>query len=211
MREEHPERARFEAALSRELAGVLDLSPPQLGALWQHYALLTRWRTRVNLISDTRLENVVRKHYCESLLLGLWLPREALAVADVGTGAGFPGIPIAILRPECRITLIESRARKAVFLKEATRSLPNATVAHCRAEDLDLRFDWLVCRALAWDEISQLVPRLSPRVALIVSTETAQRLSDVTTMHWEQPVPIPWRRAGVLLFGTFHVERQNPT
>ncbi|MCS6954031.1 MAG: class I SAM-dependent methyltransferase [Bryobacteraceae bacterium] len=203
-------RARFERLLAEELRGLVKLSPPQTAALWGHYSLLQRWRQKVNLLAESRLEDAVRKHYCESLFVATQLPRGALSLADVGAGAGFPGIPIAILRPECRITLVESRARKAVFLKEATRSLPNANVAHCRAENLELRFDWLVSRAVAWREISRLVPRLSARVALIVTTETAERLLDVTRINWEPPVPIPWRRAGVLLFGTFHVERPNP-
>lgn len=207
--DEGREKARFEALLRRELSGLIEPSGHQLGELWQHYAMLRRWRTRVNLISDTRLEDIVHKHYCESLFLAARLPQGKLSLADVGAGAGFPGIPVAVFRPDCHVTLIESRARKVVFLQEVTRNLPNVTVAHCRAENLSLEFDWLISRAVAWDEISQLVPRLSRRVGLIVSRDTAHRLVNIGTMRWEKPIGIPWRRAAVVLFGTFHVEHQE--
>lgn len=202
------ERQRFQALLTREIAGYLHLSAPQLLLLWRHYALLKRWAGKVSLISDTRLEDIVRKHYCESLLLAAHLPQGPLSVADVGAGAGFPGIPVAVFRPDCQVTLIESRTRKAVFLKEAARDLANVTVVHSRAECLELQFDWLTCRAVAWDEISRLLPRLSRRVALLVSQRTADNLLKVRLIHWNPPVPIPWRRASVLLMGEwFHVEQ----
>lgn len=183
------------------MVGICEVSAEQLDLLWHHYRTLTRWRTKVNLMSDRGLAEIIRKHYCESLFLAAHLPPGPLSVADVGSGAGFPGIPVAVVRPDCQVTLIEARTRKAVFLKEASRHLPNVTVAHCRAEDLDLRFDWLVARAVAWPEISRLIPKLSHRLALLVSENTAEQLRQLSLLRWDSVLPIPWRTRSVMMMG----------
>jgi 16S rRNA (guanine527-N7)-methyltransferase len=196
-----PEQEQFRRLLTRHMVGVCELSADQLDMLWRHYRTLARWRTKVNLMSDRGLAEIIRKHYCESLFLAAHLPPLPLSVADVGSGAGFPGVPVAVLRPDCQVTLIEARTRKAVFLKEASRHLPNVKVALCRAEDLDLRFDWVVARAVAWAEISRLVPKLSHRLALIVSGKTAEQLRQLSLFRWDSIVPIPWRTDSVVMMG----------
>src|ERR1700682_5683540 len=111
---------------------------------------MLRWNKTINLTRIERVEEAVDRHYAESLFLGSNLPPGRLSIADVGSGAGFPGVPIAILRPELSVFLIESHQRKAVFLKEATRGLPNVSVSSKRAEDLRQTFDWVVSRAVSW-------------------------------------------------------------
>ena len=128
----------------------------QLGQLESHYELLLRWNRKLNLTRIEELEDVVRLHYCESLFLSQCLPPGPLRIVDVGSGGGFPGIPVAVSRPECEVTLVESHQRKAVFLREATRGLTNVTVAAKRAEDLVGSFDWVVSRAVAPAEIFRL-------------------------------------------------------
>ena len=96
------------------------------------------------------------RHYCESLFVAIHLPEEPVSVLDVGPGAGFPGIPMAILRPDCRFTLAESHQRKAVFLREATRHLSNVRVAARRAEEAAGAFDWVVSRAVKWPDVSRV-------------------------------------------------------
>ena len=103
-------------------------SEEQLGLLEQHYQLLARWNKRLNLTRITELEEAVRFHYCESLFVGRFLPPGPLKVADLGSGAGFPGIPLAVIRPDVEFVLIESDLRKAVFLREAARNLKNVKV-----------------------------------------------------------------------------------
>src|ERR1700686_1014922 len=93
-----------------------------------------RWNKTINLTRIEGIEEAVDRHYAESLFLGANLPAGPLKIADVGSGAGFPGIPVAILRPEVAVSLIESHQRKGVFLKEATRRLQNVTVISKRAE-----------------------------------------------------------------------------
>ena len=81
--------------------------------------------------------------------MGSRLPAGVLRIADVGSGAGFPGFPVAVLRPDCSVTLIESHQRKAVYLKEASRKLPNVRVLSKLAEDVaDIgeEYDWVISR-----------------------------------------------------------------
>src|ERR1700736_2752496 len=117
---------------------------------------MLRWNKTINLTRIERVEEAVDRHYAESLFLGVNLPPGPLKIADVGSGAGFPGIPVAILRPNVSIALIESHQRKAVFLKEATRSLPNVTVISRRAEEIAESFDWIVSRAVSWSDLQHL-------------------------------------------------------
>src|SRR5262245_54597910 len=105
---------------------------------------MMQWNQKINLTRITEVDEVVERHYRESLYLASQLPAGELRIADVGSGAGFPGIPIGIARPECDVTLIESVRKKAVFLKEATRGLGNFRVLASRAEDINEQFDWVV-------------------------------------------------------------------
>jgi 16S rRNA (guanine527-N7)-methyltransferase len=156
----------FQDLLAREFAPYGHLADDQLDQLEAHYQLMTQWNAKLNLTRIESLEDSVRLHYCESLFLGTALPPGQLRVVDVGSGAGFPGIPVGILRPECSITLVESHQRKAVFLQEAVRALKNVKVASSRAEDLQEQFDWLVSRAVAVKGVLEL--GLAPNRALLV-------------------------------------------
>ncbi len=105
----------FRELLVCEFAPYGSLTTDQIDALEAHYKLLTQWNARLNLTRIESVEDAVRVHYCESLFVGTKLPSGPLRIVDVGTGAGFPGIPIAILRPECTLTLVESHQRKSGF------------------------------------------------------------------------------------------------
>src|ERR1041385_7823165 len=145
----------FREALAPEFRPYAELSSKQLDQLESHYQLFLCWNKTVNL---TRIEDeleVVQLHYCESLFLGLRLPQGPLRVADIGSGAGFPGLPIAVLRPDLNVTLIESHQRKAVFLREATTGLSNLRVLAMRAEDSNETFDWVVSRAVLAETVLQ--------------------------------------------------------
>ena len=111
------EAEQFSNLLSRHFCRPL--TREQVSALYGHYALLARWNKALNLTTVMGLEESVLRHYCESLFLGARLPERAGAVLDVGSGAGFPGVPLAVLRSDCNVTLAESHQRKAVFLREA--------------------------------------------------------------------------------------------
>src|SRR5580693_2056204 len=155
--------------------GIVELSPGQIAALQAHYELLVRWNKTVNLTTITSLEEAVERHYCESLFLGTHLPAGALRVVDVGSGAGFPGFPVAILRPECTVALVESHQRKAVFLREARAELGNIRVIGARAETLGQgSYDWVVSRAVRPSEVLAL--NLAPQAAVLMSGSDLDRL-----------------------------------
>ena len=84
---------------------------------------LERWQKAINLIGRTTLGDVWRRHVLDSAQLKLLIPVEAKTLVDLGSGAGFPGLVVAVLRPDLQVTLIESDARKAAFLGEASRRM----------------------------------------------------------------------------------------
>ena len=193
--------AQFEALLRSNLRGVCQLSAEQLELLHSHYQLLTRWNQVLNLSSIRTLEAAVVRHYCESLFLAANLPANAHSVADVGSGGGFPGIPIAAVRPRCEVVLIESHQRKAVFLKEATRGYANVRVVAKRAEQVQERFEWLVSRAVAWEQVMVLTPGLASNLALLVGAEDAFKILKTQGMSWNATATLPWGQQRSLVIG----------
>lgn len=145
----------FPPALHAELdAGLAalgldaDLATPLLAYL----ALLHRWNRAYNLTAIRDPREMVSKHLLDALALHPHLAGVA-TLADLGTGAGIPGIPLAIARAELQVVLVESNGKKARFLREAVRALPlsHARVEESRAEALDMpgAFDAITARALA--------------------------------------------------------------
>jgi 16S rRNA (guanine527-N7)-methyltransferase len=190
----------FRELLSEEFTPYAFLAPAQLDLLERHYLLLERWNRTLNLTRiDGLLENVTL-NYCESLVLGLKLPPGPLRIADVGSGAGFPGIPAAIIRPDLHLTLIESHQRKCVFLREAISGIPNVRVFPGRAEACLESFDWITARAVLPARVLTL--GLAPNCALLISRSAALPDSEV--------FELPWGRDRII--NMFHVERgpQHP-
>jgi len=185
----------FRKLLADEFAPYGALSAEQLDMLERHYRLLCLWNQKLNLTRITKPEDVVRLHYCESLFLARSLPAGRLRIADVGSGAGFPGIPVAVYRPDCSVDMIESHQRKVVFLSEAVRNLPNARVLAKRAEACDAGYDWVVSRAVRPSEIMSL--GLGKNIAVLTS-------SDVVLPTGAIREKVPWGRDRILAM--FHVE-----
>jgi 16S rRNA (guanine527-N7)-methyltransferase len=155
----------FKSLLASEFSPYGALSPQQLTLLEEHYQLLLRWNRKINLTRITSLQDAVWYHYCESLYLATRLPEGPLRVVDIGSGAGFPGIPVAIYRPELRVDLVESHQRKAVFLREAARGLTNVCVVRRRAEEVTASYDWTISRAVRPEDVVRL--NLAPHVAVL--------------------------------------------
>jgi 16S rRNA (guanine527-N7)-methyltransferase len=204
--------------VERETAGFVCLDSHQIEAVERHYELLLRWNRRMNLTTVTKLPEAAIRHYCESLFLAARLT--AGRVVDVGSGAGFPGIPVAIARPECFVDLVESHQRKAVFLREASRGMGNVGVIGARAEsllppgrsasrpsareleyasELGPLYDWMVSRAVNPAELMRLP--LARRYALLIGGD------DLAVLRPEEVTPLPWGSQRVLAIGTFHVKR----
>jgi 16S rRNA (guanine527-N7)-methyltransferase len=189
----------FAELLRGKLAGICELSEPQIERLRAHYELLTRWNKVLSLTSVRTLEESVERHYCESVFAACHLPEGSVSVADVGSGAGFPGIPIAIVRPQCPVVLIESHRRKAAFLKEAARDLANVRVAGERAEDVAQRFDWVVSRAVRYLDIAGALKRLGRNVELLTGEV---RAADLDGFEWREPIRLPWGERRYLWIGS---------
>ena len=179
-------------------------SDQQVIQLSRHYSLLRQWNQRVNLTAIREPRKIVERHFGESLFLAAKLP-EAKTVVDVGSGAGFPGLPLAVARPEIALTLVESIAKKAVFLKEAARELGNVRVLRARAEDVEERFDWAVCRAVSPVDVLPVLRNLAENVALMVSEEAALGLGE----GWEPPISLPWGDQRVLVMGPSATRRST--
>lgn len=190
----------FRARLGAEFARFAVLSNEQLDRLEAHYLLLTHWNKRLNLTGIRDLEDTVRFNYCESLFLGQILPPGPLRIADVGSGAGFPGIPFAILRPECSIDLVESHHRKAVFLREASRQLPNVKVTSARAESLTGGWDWAISRAVKPSDVIRF--GVAPRLALLMTESDQDGLPSPFSV-----VRSPWGTDRIAAL--FHVEQRK--
>ncbi len=181
------------------------LSYEQVSALEAHYRLLQRWNRVLNLTSVDQ-EDAIQRHYGEALFLGRHLPAGPLSVVDIGTGAGFPGIPVAVLRPDCTVTLVESHQRKAVFLKEATRQMANVRVLPKRAEEVPERFDWAISRAVSYGDLRKVLKRLAPHAALLTGAEIPP---ESLGFEWEPGIPLPGGRQRFLRRGHFLVSRET--
>jgi 16S rRNA (guanine527-N7)-methyltransferase len=150
----------------------LELTPEQVAAFQVYYEELVAWNRRVNLTSITEYEEVQTKHFLDSLscLQVLHDLSASPSCIDIGAGAGFPGLPLKIVMPQMRLTLLESTGKKVDFLEHvvAKLRLPGAAVVRGRAEELgrqtELResFDVAVARAVA--SLSVLVEYALPLV-----------------------------------------------
>jgi 16S rRNA (guanine(527)-N(7))-methyltransferase RsmG len=180
-----------------------ELTGQQQEQLKRHYELLLHWNRKLNLISSRSEKEILERHYYESLFLGRHLPPGGFTIADIGSGAGFPGYVVAIQRPDCQVSLIESHQRKAVFLREAARDLPNIRVLARRAEDLTERFDWVVSRAVRYEDIREIMQRLAPRAALLTGGVAP---SDLPGFDWQDPITLPWGEHRLL-----YVSRETKT
>jgi 16S rRNA (guanine527-N7)-methyltransferase len=132
------------------------LTPAQADAFETYYRELVAWNARVNLTAITARDDVLVKHFLDSLSVTLQL-RDAQRVIDIGAGAGFPGIPLKIVLPHLRLTLLEATGKKVAFLKHiiAQLDLRDAVAIQARAEDLAhdaahrAQYDVAVARAVA--------------------------------------------------------------
>jgi 16S rRNA (guanine527-N7)-methyltransferase len=133
--------------------GMLELDAPSDAAqkLVDFLHLIEKWNKVYNLTAVRQPGEMVHRHLMDSLAVLPWL--QGNKIADVGSGAGLPGIPLAVMRPDIRFTLIDSSGKKTRFIRHTARklALDNVQVAHCRVEDYDdaSAFDTVISRAFA--------------------------------------------------------------
>lgn len=136
-----------------EEAGLRALTPEAEEKFQAYLDLLLKWNSKLNLTAIREADAIIRRHFAECIQCAWALPvtRGGRELLDFGSGAGLPGIPIAICRPEIQVVLAESQGKKAAFLREAVRVLDlNAEVFHGRGEEMspERRFDVVTLRAV---------------------------------------------------------------
>ena len=179
----------FRKLLRAKLSGIAELSESQLSQLQTHYELMLKWNKVLNLTTVTGLEEAIERHYCESIFLAALLPPAPLRIADIGSGPGFPGFPVAVYRPDLTVTLIESHQRKAVFLRENSRGIANLKVIASRAEDVDQGFDRVISRAVSYDDLLKPLTNLAPAADLLTGLEEPPAWPN---WIWSGPLRLPW-------------------
>lgn len=201
------------------------LDAAQLSSISTYIDILLRWNARINLTAIRDPEEIVTRHFGESLFAARHLfphtphkpietaPVQAPKVADLGSGAGFPGLPIKLWAPHIALTLIESSHKKATFLREIVRTLTLAdiNIQNTRAESLPPRtFDVVTLRAVErFETILPVAASLvadAGRLALLIGTaqvpqlRTALPLQDISVL-----LPIPSSSSRVLAVVQRHV------
>ena len=128
----------------------------QLEKFYQYMNMLLEWNEKINLTAIVEPKEVILKHFIDSLTINKYL-KENATLADVGTGAGFPGIPLKILRPDIKVTLVDSLNKRINFLNEVIEklNLEDIVTVHSRIEDFGKnkryreKFDYVTARAVA--------------------------------------------------------------
>ena len=155
------------------------LAADQYEMLREYLELLLKWNARTNLTAIRDEELMAQRHFGESLALAEFVLEhgELATAADLGSGAGFPGLPFAIFAPEIKVTLVESQNKKATFLKEVVRALDlqNVSVRNERGEQIKERFDVVMMRAVEKfeDALKVAAALVKPKgcIALLISEQ----------------------------------------
>jgi len=189
-----------------EIAALLTpyLAPPPeiLPQLSLYLDLLLKWNARTNLTAIRDPEEIVRRHFGESLFTARHLG-PCPTLLDFGSGAGFPGLPIALLRPEIAVTLAESQNKKATFLREAVRTLALQTeIWPTRVEIMpeSRQFHTVTLRAV--DNMAAAIAAAHPRASNQLAFLTTTPPDLPATFTLQPPIPIPQSQSTVLLRAT---------
>jgi 16S rRNA (guanine527-N7)-methyltransferase len=196
--------AKVEAEFSR--AGLAALPPGAYKQFEDYLDLLLRWNQRLNLTSIKEPLHVIQRHFVESAFTAQYLPAGITSLLDYGSGAGFPGIPIAICRPEIQVTLAEAQGRKASFLQEALRALGvHGQVYAGRVERMPERdiFDAVAMRAVEKMELAiPLAFKRTQRYLVLLTTEKSMSAAaGLKDLDWFAPIPLPNSSQKILAVG----------
>ena len=147
----------FKEKLEKQAKEIgMHLTSKQLDSFWKYKELLLQWNEKMNLTAITDEDEIIQKHFIDSLTIVPYIHQD-ISLIDIGTGAGFPGIPIKIVNEDMNITLMDSLNKRLIFLEEVVKNLKleKIDIVHARAEeggkDLKYRqmFDVAVSRAVA--------------------------------------------------------------
>jgi 16S rRNA (guanine527-N7)-methyltransferase len=191
----------------------LDVTPEQVALIQRYMAMLLAWNQKVNLTAIHDPLEVLYRHFCESMYAAEAVPLQAGRLADVGSGAGFPGLALKMVRPELQVFLVESNVKKATFLAEVVRELrlADTRVLVSRYEELGEEItplDFVCSRALGefekflnWARSGQVGVR---QAILWVGGRDLAQVRKIAGWTWREPVPIPQSLQRFLLVGMSH-------
>ena len=203
------------SVIAQLLGPYIQLDESRLSAISKYIDLLVKWNTRINLTAIREPNEMVQRHFGESFFAANYSLKEkpVSSAIDLGSGAGFPGVPLAIFAPEVQITLIEAHQKKATFLREliAQLGLKNAKVFADRGEKYQLTAEMVIMRAV--ESFSQVLPLAiqlacdGGRVALMIGASQFEEVKSVEKLvDWDEQVVIPGGHSRILLVGTKNVK-----
>jgi 16S rRNA (guanine527-N7)-methyltransferase len=186
----------------------------QVQQIQRYIGILLKWNDKINLTAIRDPREILYRHFCESMFGAVAVPIENGRLADVGSGGGFPGIPIKILRPDLQVFLVESNVKKATFLAEVSRDLEltDVRVLVNRFEDLTEEIaplDFACSRALGefasfldWAGSERVA---SKKVVLWIGTRDLEEVQKIAGWAWRDPIPVPQSLRRLVLVGTKRV------
>lgn len=194
----------------------IELDSGQVSAIQRYLSLLLAWNDKVNLTSIRDPLEMLYRHFCESMFAAIAIPLDRGRLADVGSGGGFPGVPLKIMRPQLDVFLIESNIKKATFLAEVVRDLglSEIRVLVSRYEELSEEvapLDVVCARAvgeyyqlLAWAGSKGVAAK---QAVLWVGGNDLEEIVTIEGWDWRDPIAVPHSLRRFLLVGT----RKAPT
>src|SRR5712671_1319028 len=205
--------APVSAAVIRRALGefALPAYDEQVLQIQQYMKILLAWNEKVNLTAIRDPLEVLYRHFCESMYAAVAVPLQGGRLADVGSGGGFPGLALKIIRPELQVFLIESNVKKATFLAEVVRELAIADtrVLVSRYEELGEEItpvDFVCSRALGefdkflkWAGSERLA---ASQVVLWAGGRDVEEIKKIRAWGWREPVSIPHSLQRFLLVGS---------
>ena len=212
------------AALLAPYLAPARLGPQQLVHISMYIDILERWNRKMALTALRSPQEMVERHFGESLFVARHLfpvplgGTPGIAALDVGSGAGFPGLPLKIFAPALRLTLIEAQLKKATFLREVVRALAlrQVEVFAGRAQDFPGQAELVTLRAVErFEAVLPVAARLvqtDGRLALLIGAAQAERARRLLPgFAWESPVPLPRSQQRILLVGANHARQEAPS
>jgi len=197
----------------------LPVSSEQVALIQRYMGMLTTWNDKINLTAIRDPLEILYRHFCESMFAAVAVPLNSGRLADVGSGGGFPGLPLKILRPELQVFLVESNIKKATFLAELVRELEltDTRVLVSRYEELGEEIaplDVVCSRALGefekflnWAGSPQIA---AAQAVLWVGGQDAEEVRKVAGWDWREAIAVPQSLRRFILVGARSETSPNP-
>ena len=215
-----PSPATLSADTIRRALGEFQIAvnDSQVLQIQQYTRILLAWNEKINLTSIRDPLEILNRHFCECMYAASTAPVEHGRLADVGSGAGFPGLPLKIIRPELQVFLIESNVKKATFLAEVIRDLglAGARVLVSRYEELAEEvapLDFVCSRALGefgpfleWAHSEKVAAK---QVILWIGARDLPEIQKMQSWEWREPIPVPHSLRRLLLVGTRRIQHAD--